>query len=264
MIGLLQAGASPELCEEIVALSLPLWSELPEGAGHYLCWQNERLELVTLGEKGTVAVDFVGGAAAHRRQFGGGRGQPVAKAVGIKGEYVPRVLDATAGLGRDAFVLASLGCEVTLIERSPVAVALLLDGLRRAQADAAIGKIVGRMRLVFGDGHQELAKLLAGQAFNYLFNPPAVVPEFDVVFLDPMFPDPTKRAKSKKEMAAFQTVIGDDPDANDLLLPARQIAKKRVIVKRPRIAPLMAGVKADFVFCGESTRFDGYLPLSRG
>ena len=31
-----------------------------------------------------------------------------------------RVLDCTAGLARDAFVLASLGCEVTLVERSRV------------------------------------------------------------------------------------------------------------------------------------------------
>lgn len=262
MIGLLHAGAPAELCQLVTGLGLPLWDALPESAAHYLCWQNDRLELVTLGEKGTVAVDFAGGAALHRRQFGGGRGQPVAKAVGIKGEYVPRVLDATAGLGRDAFVLASLGCDVTLVERSAVAVALLADGLRRGQADAATAPIISRMHLICGDGHQQLAHLLAGSGVTYLFNPPVAAAEFDVVFLDPMFPDPTKRAKSKKEMAAFQAVIGDDPDANDLLKPARLLAKKRVIVKRPRIAPCMAGTKPDFVFGGESTRFDGYLPLS--
>ncbi|XPE60710.1 class I SAM-dependent methyltransferase [Shigella flexneri] len=39
----------------------------------------------------------------------GGRGEAVAKAVGIKGDYLPDVVDATAGLGRDAFVLASVG-----------------------------------------------------------------------------------------------------------------------------------------------------------
>ncbi len=39
---------------------------------------------------------------AHRRKFGGGRGEAVAKAVGIKGDYLPDVVDATAGLGRDA------------------------------------------------------------------------------------------------------------------------------------------------------------------
>jgi 16S rRNA (guanine1516-N2)-methyltransferase len=36
MIGLLQAGASPEICEEIVGLSLPLWDELAVGGVHIL------------------------------------------------------------------------------------------------------------------------------------------------------------------------------------------------------------------------------------
>ncbi|WP_265575736.1 class I SAM-dependent methyltransferase [Chitinibacter fontanus] len=88
--------------------------------------------------------------------------------------------------------------------------------------------------------------------------------EFDVVYLDPMFPEPGKRAKSKKEMAAFQTLIGGDEDADALLPPARQIALKRVTVKRPRHAPHLAGCKPDFALEGESTRFDGYLPLRAG
>ena len=83
---------------------------------------DERLELRKLDEPklGAVYVDFVGGTMAHRRKFGGGRGEAVAKAVGIKGSELPTVIDATAGLGRDAFVLASIGCQVRLVERHPV------------------------------------------------------------------------------------------------------------------------------------------------
>ncbi|WP_192844273.1 class I SAM-dependent methyltransferase, partial [Rodentibacter caecimuris] len=83
---------------------------------------DERLELRKLDEPklGAVYVDFVGGAMAHRRKFGGGRGEAVAKAVGIKGNELPTVIDATAGLGRDAFVLAAIGCQVRLVERHPV------------------------------------------------------------------------------------------------------------------------------------------------
>ncbi|WP_183061661.1 class I SAM-dependent methyltransferase, partial [Salmonella enterica] len=88
---------------------------------------------------GGIFVDFVGGAMAHRRKFGGGRGEAVAKAVGIKGDYLPDVVDATAGLGRDAFVLASVGCRVRMLERNPVVAALLDDGLTRGYADADIG-----------------------------------------------------------------------------------------------------------------------------
>lgn len=82
----------------------------------------EHLELRKRDEPklGGIFVDFVGGAMAHRRKFGGGRGEAVAKAVGIKGDYLPDVVDATAGLGRDAFVLASVGCRVRMLERNPV------------------------------------------------------------------------------------------------------------------------------------------------
>ena len=63
-----------------------------------------QLQLLEAQAPGPVRVDFVEGAAAHRRQFGGGSGQMIAKAVGIQPGIRPRVLDATAGLGRDAFV----------------------------------------------------------------------------------------------------------------------------------------------------------------
>lgn len=93
-----------------------------------------RLELRKLDEVklGAIAVDFVEGTMAHRRKFGGGRGEAVAKAVGIKGGYLPTVIDATAGLGRDAFVLAAIGCKVLLVERNPIVAALLEDGVNRA------------------------------------------------------------------------------------------------------------------------------------
>ncbi|BCL74417.1 ribosomal RNA small subunit methyltransferase J [Jeongeupia sp. HS-3] len=221
-------------------------TEIP-AAGHYLSFCDGRLELLEVGDKARVCVDFVDGASAHRRKFGGGRGQPVAKAVGLKGGANPSVLDATAGQGRDAFVLASLGCSVTLIERSPVAAALLEDGLARAAADAGTAAIAARMTLVHADSLQWLLE--------------AAAQSFDVVFLDPMFPEPDKRAKSKKEMAMFQTLIGGDPDADALLAPARRIARQRVVVKRPRHAPWLAGIKPNFDYPGESTRFDAYLPL---
>ena len=256
MLGLIIHETPPALLEVAATLNIPLWETAPESASHLLRWHSERLELLSLDDNAVVFVDFAGGAAAHRRQFGGGRGQPVAKAVGIKGDYLPRVLDATAGLGRDAFVLASLGCTVTMIERSPVAYLLLEDGLRRGRQEAATAEIVARMHLYFGDGRSWLAERAAGLG-------PLASQEFDVVYLDPMFPEPGKRAKSKKDMAAFQSLIGGDADADALLAPARQIAIKRITVKRPRHAPHLAGVTPDFALAGESTRFDGYLPQTK-
>lgn len=246
MIGLLAAGMPESTLHADEMLGIPFAA--PEQASHFLRWHDNHLEIVPRDDKGPVWVDFVGGAQAHRRKFGGGRGQPVAKAAGIKGDYLPRVLDCTAGQGRDAFVLASLGCEVLMLERSPVAFLLLQDGLRRASEDPETAAIASRMTLLRADARQ------------WLQDPPLT--SFDVVYLDPMFPEPDKRAKSKKDMAAFQELIGGDPDADALLLPARQLATKRVVVKRPRHAPWLAGEKPNFVFEGESTRFDGYLPLA--
>ena len=227
---------------------LPLLAETP-ATGHYLVWDEGRLALAEAGEKARVEVDLVEGAQAHRRKFGGGRGQPVAKAAGLKAGNTPTVLDATAGLGRDAFVLATLGCKVDMLERNPVACALLRDGLRRGRENADIAVIVERMQLQQQDARSWLPE--HGRTASY-----------DVVYLDPMFPEPDKRARAKKDMHAFQTLIGGDTDADVLLAPARRIARQRVVVKRPRTAPWLAGVKPDFCFEGESTRFDAYLPLT--
>lgn len=202
-----------------------------------------------------IKVDFAGGAARHRRLYGGGRGQPVAKACGIKaGNIVPHILDATAGLGGDAFVLASLGAKLTLCERNPIVHALLADGLARAKADSdpELLAIVGRMELLAEDGAQALARIAA--------LPAAQRP--DIVYLDPMFPERRKpSAAVKKGMAAFHTVVGGDEDSAKLLPLALQVARARVVVKRPQHAPTLDGQPAPVVQDGESVRFDLY-PLA--
>jgi 16S rRNA (guanine1516-N2)-methyltransferase len=210
----------------------------------------EHLELRKLDEPklGGIFVDFVSGAMAHRRKFGGGRGEAVAKAVGIKSGYLPDVIDATAGLGRDAFVLAALGCRVRMLERHPVVAALLEDGLRRGYQDAEIGGWL-RDRLT-------LLHVVSQQALS------DITPAPDVVYLDPMYPHRQKSALVKKEMRVFQSLVGPDEDADALLEPARQLAKKRIVVKRPDYAPPLAGVVTQDAVVTKSHRFDIYPPLA--
>ena len=218
----------------------------PPADGYWLELGSERLALVTHGKHGAVYAEFTSGAARHRREHGGGRGQPVARAVGLKGNTTtPTVVDATAGLGRDALVLATLGYPVTMIERSPVAAALLADALQRAAADADTAPIAARMRLIHADAAQWLHTLTADER-----------PE--VVYIDPMFPERGKSAAAKKDMQAFQQVIGDDLDSPALLTAAIQAAKRRVVVKRPRHGAAIEGVKASASIEGQSTRFDLY------
>jgi len=209
----------------------------------------ERLELRKRDEPklGAIYVDFVGGTMGHRRRFGGGRGEAVAKAVGIKGSYLPDVVDATAGLGRDAFVLAALGCRVRMIERNPVVAALLDDGLMRGYRDAEIGVWL-----------QQRLTLLHGSSLTALAD---ISPRPQVVYLDPMYPHRQKSALVKKEMRVFQGLVGADEDADGLLEPARRLATKRIVVKRPDYAPPMADTPAQAAVTTKSHRFDIYTPL---
>ena len=195
---------------------------------------------------GAVYVDFVGGKAAYRRQSGEGRKQPLARAIGLKKGMTPHVLDATAGLGRDAFVLATLGCAVQLVERSRVIGALLEDGLRRAQADTEVSVIASRMSLSVGQAAEVMRTL-----------PDAERP--DVVYLDPMYPHGDKAALQKKEMRLFRMLVGADDDASDLLQAALTCAKKRVVVKRPRNAPTLGETQPSASVQSKNTRYDLYF-----
>ena len=168
----------------------------------------------------------------------------IAKAVGIQAGVRPLVLDATAGLGRDAFVLAELGCGVTMIERQALIAALLEDGLLRAQTDPEVAPIVARMCLLCGNA----IELMAAWASE----PP------QVIYLDPMFPHRDKSALVKKEMRLFRPLAGNDDDAPALLAAALKLATHRVVVKRPRKAPAIAGEKPGYVLEGKSSRFDIY------
>lgn len=212
----------------------------------FLLQMNEQaLELCKLDEPklGAIKVDFVDGAVAHRRKFGGGRGQDIAKAVGLKHGFTPHVLDATAGLGRDAFVLAGLGCQLTLMERMPVVAALLEDGLERAKLNHEVSDIANNMQLIHGFSLDEIELATAP----------------DVVYLDPMYPHREKSAAVKKEMRIFQSLVGEDLDADNLLEPALTLAKYRVVVKRPSYAPPLANKKPSMSINMKKNRFDVYV-----
>lgn len=216
---------------------------------------DERLELRKLDEPklGAIFVDFAGGSVAHRRKFGGGKGQAIAKAAGLNKGALPRILDATAGLGRDAFVLASLGCQVQMIERHPVVAAILDDGLVRAQDDEEIGSWVSeRLSLLHSSSHDALVQLLDDETYE----------RPDVIYLDPMYPHPENKKKQalvKKEMRVFQTLVGADNDADALLEPALALAVKRVVVKRPDYAPWLNEHKPSMAIETKKNRFDVYV-----
>lgn len=206
--------------------------------------QQLQLRLNTPDAPGPIYVDFAGGKVAHRRQFGGGRNQPIAKAVGLKPGINPHIVDATAGLGRDSFLFASLGCRVTMVEQSPVIAALLEDGLQRGLADSEISEICQRMALINADSADYLQQR---------------VEQPDVIYLDPMYPHREKSALVKKEMRLFQLLLGEPADNSALLAAALNCAKKRVVVKRPKGAEALSEQKPTMTINSKNTRYDVYV-----
>lgn len=209
--------------------------------------------------KARLSINLHLGEANHRRRFGGGSSQMIAKAVGIDQGIRPSIVDATAGLGSDAFVFASLGSSVTCIERSPILYAMLEDALTRASQSCAVDDdlhtILNRLTLHNANACCWLAE--------YTGNPS------EVIYLDPMFPDRKKRAAVKKDMRILQMLLDEVPELGNesesqseqegqLLAIALQKASHRVVVKRPKIAPPLPGVSPGYQLVGKTTRFDIY------
>ena len=194
---------------------------------------------------GAVTVDFADKAMAVRRR--GGHNELLGKAVGWKQAHAPRVLDATAGFGRDAFLLADLGCSVTVCERDPVMALLFREALARAALsdNPWLTSVVGRMRLYSQD-----AKDLDEAALR----------DVEVIYLDPMFPL-DRRAAPAKEMQVLHQLLADTAGDAALLSWARGQTVRRVVVKRPRRAPAIEGPAPGHSLTGKSVRFDVY-PVS--
>lgn len=225
--------------------NLPLVFD-PDLADWLLCVGQEHVSFSSvknpLGLK-PIWIDFLQGKLSLRSQEHSARGELIAKAVGVKRNSKLQVLDVTAGWGRDAFILATLGCQVTMVERSPVIAMLLQDALNRLFVQQ--NKITAQQFILV---HQQAHSFL--QALHSLP---------DVIYMDPMYPHRVKSALVKKEMRILREVVGEDDDFLSLFLLALEKTKRRVVVKRPLHSDFLANKKPDCQFVGRSTRFDVYI-----
>ncbi|HCU05915.1 MAG: hypothetical protein A2X77_00835 [Gammaproteobacteria bacterium GWE2_42_36] len=228
-------------------LKLPLLDKPDPSIDYLLRLDEAGLSLIIQNQQITKPfyLDFSKAKIMQRSAKATKYNELIVKAVGQKNKFI---LDATAGFGYDAFLLASVGHQVTLIEQSPLVSALLEDALRRASHCAPLNEIAQRMHPICA---------------NSLHHLNALMPESkpDVIYLDPMFPASKKTAKSKKEMQILQHLIGESEDSNLRLLfeSALQHAKNRVVVKRPRIGHPLCHTIPAFSLCGKAIRFDIYL-----
>ncbi len=191
----------------------------------------------TANPSSLLSVDFLGGALSFRSKQHLGA-ENLIKACRIKGRENVSLLDGTCGLGTDSFLLHQAGFSVTATERHPIIHALLADGLLRYQ-----------------NQHQQLGFRLLKRDATELMDKE----EFDVIYLDPMFPAKTKTAKNKKSMQLFQALHQEAVDqAKTMLDQAMKSAVCRVVIKRPTKSPVITSKKPTFQVGGKTCRFDVY------
>ena len=193
-----------------------------------------------------LKCSFIEGAILHRLKYGKGRGHNLAKAVGMKSNKNRTIVDATAGLGYDSFILASLGANVTLIERSEKSYKLLQEWINEAKEYGGhISSIVNRMYLIFGDSKNIIPKLSP-----------------EVILVDTMYNERKKSALVKNNMRLVREIVGSDLDQIELIKIALECAKNRVVVKQPRYSEPNDEIrKYSHQILGKTVRYDVYMKV---
>jgi len=201
------------------------------------------LHLLLEGTAAELAFDLSDGAVGFRAARVNKANEVVSKAIGCKPYYRPKILDATAGMGRDSLIMALLGCEVVMQERNFAIYQLLQNALDRFKQDPKLSEVSQRITLLQQNSLHSL------DSFH----------DIDVIYLDPMFPQRKKSALVKKEMRLFKLLAGEDPDADQLLENALLSSAKRVVVKRPKGSPVLASKKPSHEILAKKFRYDIYL-----
>ncbi len=235
-VAVLDGGCAHAACTIADRLNLSLvTADTAQPFQYLLVATANRLELRD-NRGGTARPLYVDPAVFERRRSTLSRRQPLARAIG---RHTATVVDATAGIGRDSFLLALMGYRVTAIERSAIIAALLQDGVSRAG-----DLLTDRVHVICGDAREIL---------------PRIDPAPDTVYVDPMFPPKRKgSALAKKSVRTLRDLVGDDDDAVELLTVCLRHAAKRVVVKRPsHVEPLKPAPSISHE--GKLVRYDVYF-----
>lgn len=221
-----------------------------------LCCGAKGLALVSLDVTNILSpvyVDFSDGNWKRRLFNISPKKELAAKALGLSAKQLNGqhyIFDANAGLGQDLFVFAALGARVQANERSSIVYELLANALERASQYADLQAVVERVMLREQDSITSMSQ--------------DDMEGVTAIYLDPMFPEKKHTALAKKEMQVFQTLVGADEDAEQLLaLSLNHLFSpnscSRVVLKRPRLAPVLQASHLSRQIMGNATRFDIYF-----
>ena len=217
----------------------------PQAARLLLRHTPDGLELCKPGDSalpGALRVDFASPGA--RRRMTVLNRELLVQAARVRRTAQPLLIDATAGLGSDGFLLAAAGFRVQMFEVNPVVAALLADGLERARRNPALAAIAERIHLVADDARTALGSLGEHPM---------------VIYLDPMFPERSKSALVKQELRLLQLLDPHSLDPGQLLRAALAVQARKVVVKRPRTGPCLLDMPPSYTVRGKAIRFDVYV-----
>ena len=125
------------------------------------------------------------------------------------------ILDCTGGFARDAAILSSLGNEVTLIERNPLIMSLLVDAREKIKSDD--------IRLIFSR-----IKIRFGNCIDFLRN---TNKHFDCIYFDFMFNVNKSALPSKNEQFLRKIVKNDINENVDIVDETVQRVRSKIIIK---------------------------------
>jgi 16S rRNA (guanine1516-N2)-methyltransferase len=242
---------------------------------------NERKQVVLKDEKHqhTIQVNFLDKSLQYKVNHTFNSKSALIKAVSIKqkpkNETV--VLDATTGLGKDAYIISTFGFQMIWIERNPLLYELLKDGYERCMEQYSSGTLDDQIEQ---QKKQQQHKYLYCQTVQQILNMDArdyrSDSSVDVVYLDPMFTSESihKKATPKKEMQTLRSLLHDtnlseieqqrieERELDQLVTWALSVATSKVILKRPKTAPKHPLVSHSYAE-SDNIRYDAILPPSK-
>jgi 16S rRNA (guanine1516-N2)-methyltransferase len=171
------------------------------------------------------------------------KNQALLKACNNKNKQIESVWDLTAGWGKDSFILASQGQKVSMVEQNQL-LASCLNYLLYIMQKEQVGKSLQKMEIY----HQN--------SLEFLIHHRQLAA--DCLYLDPMFPAHKSSAKPSSDLQLLQ-LLTENQDIEALFENALEVARHRVVVKRPLHAPTLNSIKPDIVYKEKTIRFDVYL-----
>jgi len=163
---------------------------------------------------------------------------PLLRAVQAPKQAPPiQVLDATAGWGRDACLMAQHQCQVLMVEQNPVVHFLLQQALNTVSTECPLQP----QNLILGNA---LETINAQQRL------------FDVIYLDPMFGWENKSARPAKDMQVLHRIT-HNTSMQSLAQAALGVCRRLVVKRDAKAQALLEGAHHNIT--EGVVRYDVYL-----